>query len=112
MASIAKKTLLEVVGLSANTNSDSQSMPGDTTGHIAYLKCANVVGGGTIAGTITHSADKTNWVTLATFTGLSAAGVELQAITASILPNIRAEITITAGTADVEASLWYDPRTR
>lgn len=97
--------------ITANTTSDSVSLPGGTSSHIGYVKTSNYVGITAIDVTIQHSIDKSNWSTLQVMTQVtSGSPVALNAIASTVYGNVRAVITKTgAGSVTVEVKVWYDP---
>ena len=108
MASIENVTFLNAVNVASNTSTDSQTVPQNSTSFIGFLKLENYVAG-TYTVIIEHSADKASWETLASFAAASADGFEYVQITDSVLPQVRANITVAGGDADLTVQLWYDP---
>jgi len=110
MASVANVILLNETNLSGNKISESVSLQEGSDKFIASLKMANKSGTPTLAGKIEHSTDKNTWHTLYTFTGLTNNGVEIGQISANVLPNVRANLTLSGGSCDVLCLLWFDPK--
>lgn len=108
MASINEIELLNDT-ITTNTAGDSQSTETYQTDFVGVLQVSAITGG-TVAGTIQHSADGSNWTTIATFAGLAAAGEEVEQITVNVLPRVRCNLTYAGTTADVVVKLFYDKR--
>lgn len=111
MSSIDNISFINAQNLSAATTSDSQTTSLGDVDHVAVLKLANT-SGATVGGVIEHSFDKVTWATLHTFGGLSADGLESGEVTAIVGPHVRADLTVSGGTADVTCQLWFDKRAR
>lgn len=116
MASTYKLPILSEA-LTASKTSDSVSLGPDSINFIAYLKVTANNGSTTVASKLEHSPDKINWFPLCTFTNIvNTTGSEIVYQLApnfqvpSVLPNIRAVVTLTGVSATVDISLWYDPR--
>lgn len=106
MASVNTIELLDAT-ITGNQAGDSKSTEVFQSNFVAVLNVTAITGG-TVAGTVQHSADGTNWTTIATFTGLTAAGEEVEQITVNVLPNVRCNMTYAGTTADVTVKLFYD----
>jgi len=75
--------------------------------YVAILKVSDH-SAGDVDGVVEHSHDKINWVTVATFSTLSADGVDHQEISKFLLPYVRAKMTKTeAAKATVAVGLFY-----
>jgi hypothetical protein len=111
MASVISKDLVNE-NLTADITSGTESLE---TGHVevvGYLAVSNYASG-TINATVEHSPDKVNWFPLASIGPLSANGGLLSQISDSnvhVLPNVRANVTMGGGDADVRVALYYDRR--
>ena len=108
MSSAAKLNLIEE-NIAANKNSDKKSTAVGQVDFVGALTITNYVSG-TYTVLIEHSADGVNWQTLITFANLSADGHETVEATLKVLPNVRANITVAGGDADVKVDLLYDQR--
>ena len=111
MASIDNIQLINNVSLSGNSVSSVQNTQQGELDYIAMLKLANT-SGATVGGTIEHSPDGINWETLATFSALTADGIDSQEISSFVYPKVRANLTVSGGSADVSCFLWFDKRAR
>lgn len=108
MASINEIELLNET-ITTNTAGTEKTTETYQTDFVAVLQVSAITGG-TVAGTVQHSADGTNWTTIATFSGLAAAGEEVEQITVNVLPKVRTNLTYAGTTADVVVKLFYDKR--
>jgi hypothetical protein len=109
MASVGSHVFYNAESLNANATSEAKNTEMGQLDFIAMLKLANTAGA-TVAGDIEHSPDGINWLVLDSFTGLAADGVELVEITGFVLPRVRANLTVSGGSADVTCALWFDRR--
>lgn len=113
MASNAKQTLMDNETLSATTAGSSFNLIGRSDRHVGFIKAANVNAATTVTGVIQHSPNGIDWFTLATFAAIAgAAGSEVVNITAGVLPNVRANVTLAGATqaADVTMDIYFRER--
>lgn len=97
--------------LAANTVSSAMGIPQKATKFVAYLRLSNN-SGATVAGDIEHSLDGVEWATLHSFSGLNADGVEISDILATVYGQVRANLTVSGGSGDVDCRLCFDPNRR
>jgi len=109
MASIGNIQLFNGVAMATNSISGTKATELHQTDYKAMLKLENT-SGATVSGKIEHSPDGGSWEDLATFTGLSADGIESVDVTSHVYPIVRANLTVAGGTADVSCFLWFDKR--
>lgn len=107
MASVNYISVMDGETVTTNTASSTVYTEAKQDKFIAVLQVTAITGG-TVAGTLQHSANGTNWTTIATFSGLAATGEEVQQITANVLPAIRANLTYAGTTSTVSVKLFYD----
>ena len=109
MASVGRVELLAATALTASVNGGAKTLESYSDKFIPYLRVSANNGATTVNCDLQHSADGTNWVTVASF----AAVVNLtstQALTTveKLLPKVRAVVTLTGVSATVEVALYYD----
>ena len=112
MASVQKVSLLPSEALTASKTGDKKSLGMGDDGFVGWINISANDGSTTVDCDIEHSADGTNWEVLASFTQVvNTTAVESIQITNSVLPNVRANVTL-AGTpsATVEVALYHDRR--
>jgi hypothetical protein len=113
MASNGSQVLMDNETLSATTVGNSFNLVGRSQEHVAFIKAENVNGATTVAGKVEHSPDGTNWFDLATFGNIvGTSGSEVVNLTVGVLPNVRANVTLSGATqaADVTVSVFYRER--
>lgn len=54
----------------------------------------------------------TSWDTFASFTNITADGVEAINIAVNVMNRVRAAVTVNSGSADLVVKLWYDPQSK
>jgi len=115
MSSTLRKELYNKTGVAvvaddlddANFENGARGIEVKEIDFIAVLKILNRTAGD-VDGIIEHSFDGTYWETIATFSTLSADGIDLQEISAFVLPKVRAKITKTnAAVCDIEVYLYH-----
>ena len=109
MSSNGKQELMSET-LSATKVGSSFNLVGRSDSHVAYIKAENVNGATTVTGKIQHSPDQINWFDLASFAAIAGvAGSEVVNLTAHVLPNVRANVTLAGGvqTADVTVDIYF-----
>jgi hypothetical protein len=92
----------------------SASLPAGSTKHRAYLAISNV-SGATVGGTVQTSINGVDdWTTVATFSNLSSAGIDVQSIAENVdmYASIRVNVTVSGGTADVDCRVYFEPGLR
>lgn len=112
MGSNGKQVLMSET-LSATKVGSSFNLVGRSQEHVAFLKAENVNGATTVTGKIEHSPNGVDWFDLASFTALvGVAGSEVVNITAGVLPNIRANVTLAGATqaADLTVEIYFRER--
>jgi hypothetical protein len=103
MSSNAKQTLMNE-SLTASADGDSFNLPGRGDSHIAFLKAENVNGATTVNAKIQHSPNGVDWFDLASFAALAGVnGSEVVNITAHVLPQLRASVTLVGATQEADA---------
>ena len=108
MASVQRVHLFPEEALTASEVGSSKVLEPHTTDFVAWLAVSANDGSTTVDVDIEHSADNTNFVTVDSFTTVTnATGYQELQITKSLLPYVRANITL-GGTPDatVEVSLY------
>lgn len=107
MASVNRRQLYEAA-VTANVNSDSQSLEHLENNFIGYLRVTDYVAG-TFTVLIQDSPDGVNWFTLVTFVAASANGAQAVAASRAAMVNVRANIVTAAGPdATIHVSLLND----
>lgn len=99
--------------LTASKNSDKFTLETNSDKFIATIDATAVNGATTVAAKVQHSHDATNWFDLVSFTNIvGTTGHEAKQITDSVLPHVRAAITLSGATqaATVKVMLWFDKR--
>lgn len=94
--------------LAADKVSGAVGLPQKASIYVAYLKLSNNAGA-TVAGDLEHSLDGENWFILHSFTGLSSDDVEISDLTGVIYSQIRANLTVSGGSGDVDCRICFDP---
>ena len=117
MASISKLDLLEATALTASITTDAQALTAAADDFIAFLNVSANNGTTTVDATVQHSPDKTNWITVATFTQIvNVTGTQailhgaFATANQPLFPNVRSVVTL-GGTpsATVAVQLWFKP---
>ena len=111
MASVNRRQLISKT-LTASEAGDKTSLEQFQSDFNLYVAVTSL-DAGTVDVDLEHSADGTNWLTAASATQVSSAPArEAIAITATLLPNVRANVTLAGGatSSDVEVALYYDKR--
>lgn len=107
MASVAPIKLLNetLTGPGPHFGGQKSSEPKQTS-FIVVGTTANATGNTDII--IEHSPDGQNWHTWATLPQIAGNGQEVLAVSASLLPQLRARVALSAGPVDVDVKVFYD----
>lgn len=111
MASTALLVLLNQTGVNASVNGDKVSSKPFSKDHIGVLTISNQssINADIV---IQHSPDGNNWFDYIDFGNKTADGTSISIPAADVQPllgQVRASITINAGSADFAVKLAYDP---
>lgn len=97
---------MDAQDLTATTVGEKKSLENYATGFIAEIIATAVHAATTVTGKIEHSGDGTNWYDLATFAAIAgASGKEIVNVTAHVLPNVRANVTLAGATQEATVTV-------
>lgn len=111
MASVMLVNLQPATAMTSSpVNSNASSLELGSSDFIAWLHVSANDGSTTVDAEIQHSADGTNWKTLAAFTNIAnTTGSEAVAVTIPVLPYVRSNVVLTGTpSATVKVQLWHD----
>lgn len=111
MASVVRVQLVSSA-LTATETGSGVSLEPASQAFVGWLRVSAINGATTLNAKIQHSADKSNWVDLVSFTALvGVTGTEAKEITfAGVLPFVRGVVTLAGATqtATVDLALYHD----
>ena len=112
MASVEFVQLLNETGVNSTQNTAKGSLsPGDQD--MALVVVAANQSSANMTVQAQHSPDNgTNWINIGTAITVTANGAQLESLAAPVLPTVRAVITVTGGSADLDVRIHKDPRRR
>lgn len=110
MASVSAIELIPSTVGTATITGDKKTTEWYQKDYIGWIHVSANNGSTTITGSIEHSADGVNWITLATFAAITnTTGVKAVTVSGPVFPFIRGVATFTAGnSATVSMKIHYD----
>ena len=107
MASVNRTGLLDE-SVTGNLSGSPEVLEIQQVRHVAVITVTNSVGT-TIDADVEHSADGTNWESVASFTTIIANTYESVQVTVNLLPKVRATMSgATITSADIKIDLFND----
>jgi hypothetical protein len=108
MAATLKIVLLPDEVRTASEDSKSLGTQHNYDEFVGLLKVSEYQDG-SFSAVVEHSPDGVNWETIATLPALSANGIQVVEVTATVFPKVRARLTVAGATlgAKIECSLLH-----